>query len=133
MASTTEKSLRAHSRWTGSSEVQFKISKLSNRWSSRRHLWRPPPDLYETGQAYVVRLEIAGMEKGELNISLEGRSLAVYGVRKLETERASYHQMEVRFGEFLSLVELPGHVQEESIRAEYNDGFLIVALAKAAS
>lgn len=79
----------------------------------------------------MVRVEIAGMQDAELNIALEGRLLAIYGVREHDQERAAYHRMEIRFGEFLSLVELPGPAQVEQVNAEYSDGFLRVSLPKA--
>lgn len=80
----------------------------------------------------MVRVEIAGMQDAELNISLEGRMMAVHGARHIEGERAAYHQMEVRFGEFLSMVELPGDGDVSQVNAAYEDGFLIVRVPKAA-
>jgi HSP20 family molecular chaperone IbpA len=121
----------ARSPWGGSQAIHFKVTNFSRQWASRPHLWRPPTDLFEKDQAYVVRVEIAGMQDAELNIALEGRLLAVYGMREHESERCAYHQMEVRFGEFLSLVELPGDILIDQISAEYADGFLHVNLPKA--
>lgn len=121
----------ARSAWGHSQEVHFRLTTISRQWAGRPHLWRPPTDLLETEQAYVVRVEVAGMQDAELNIAVEGRELAVYGLRQQPAEQAAYYQMEVRFGEFLTALELPGEVQAEGIRAKYGDGFLLVTLPKA--
>jgi HSP20 family molecular chaperone IbpA len=117
--------------WGEPQEIRFRLTTLSRQWAARPHLWRPPTDLFETHGDYVVRVEVAGMQEAELNIAVEGRELAVYGLRQQPAEQAAYHQMEVRFGEFLSVLQLPGEVDTERIRAKYHDGFLIITLPKA--
>lgn len=121
---------RARSSWSNPQDIHFRITSVSRQWTSRPHLWRPPTDLYETEKHYAVRVEIAGMQDTELNIAVEGRELALYGFRQPPAEQAAYHQLEVRFGEFLSVVELPGTVNVDNIEAEYKDGFLLVTLPK---
>jgi HSP20 family protein len=66
-----------------------------------------------------------------LSIAIEGREVAIYGLRQPPAEQAAYHQLEVRFGDFLSVVELPAAVDQDHIQAEYKDGFLLVKLPKA--
>ncbi|MEX1071471.1 MAG: Hsp20/alpha crystallin family protein [Anaerolineales bacterium] len=125
--------LARSSNWGGMQEIHFRVTSVSRQWASRPHLWRPPTDLYETEKSYVVRVEIAGMQNAELNIAIEGKELAIYGHRQPPTEQAAYFQLEVRFGEFLSVLELPGLVNVDKIQAEYGDGFLLVTLPKAGS
>ncbi len=122
--------LTARSAWGNPQEVRFRLTAISRQWAARPHLWRPPTDLLETEQAYVVRVEVAGMQEAELNIAIEGREMAVYGLRQQPAEQAAYYQMEVRFGEFLSAVQLPGEVNTDRIQAAYQDGFLTVTLPK---
>lgn len=119
------------SAWSNPQEIHFRVTTPSRQWTSRPHLWRPPTDMYETQKEYSVRVEIAGMQDAELNIAVEGRQLAIYGLRQPPGEHAAYHQMEVRFGEFLSVIELPGPIEVDAIQAEYKDGFLLVTLPKA--
>lgn len=121
----------ARSTWGNPQEIHFRVTTLSRQWTSRPHLWRPPTDMYETEKEYAVRVEIAGMQDAELNIAVEGRQLAIYGLRQPPNEHAAYHQLEVRVGEFLSIVELPGSVDVDAIQAEYKDGFLQVTIPKA--
>jgi HSP20 family protein len=122
--------LARSSNWGGMQEIHFRVTSISRQWATRPHLWRPPTDLYETDKAYVVRVEIAGMQNAELNIAIEDKEVAIYGHRQPPAEQAAYYQLEVRFGEFLSALELPGLVDSDKIQAEYGDGFLQVTLPK---
>jgi HSP20 family protein len=107
----------------------------SIRWriAMRPHSWRPPTDVYETDEAIVVRVEIAGMREADFSISLDERSLQIRGVRPDNPERRAYHQMEILFGEFGTEVELPYAVEADKVEAIYRDGFLRIVLPKVAS
>jgi len=122
---------KSRSLWDDSRAIHFKVTPFSRQWINRPHLWRPPTDLFENEEAFVVRVEIAGMQDAELNIANDGNVLAIHGLREHAPERAAYHQMEVRFGEFLSLVELPGPADMDATTAHYEDGFLLVTVPKA--
>lgn len=97
----------------------------------RTHLWRPPTDVFETEEALVVQMEIAGMRREDFYLAVQGQRLIIAGVRNPQpaTPRA-YQQMEVSFGEFRVDVELPALVNREALTAEYADGFLRVTLPK---
>ncbi|MEJ5240697.1 MAG: Hsp20/alpha crystallin family protein [Anaerolineales bacterium] len=97
----------------------------------RPAIWSPPTDVYETEDAYVVRVEIAGMREEDFEITLEGNYLLIQGQRPDTSERRAYHQMEIRFGRFASIVELPPAVDTQRVEAEYHNGFLFVTLPKA--
>ena len=100
-------------------------------WQVRSNVWSPPTDEYETEEAYVVRMEIAGMQEDDFEVSLENNTLFISGSRLDELpERRAYQQMEIRFGKFSSAISLPGPVNSEQAQAEYKDGFLIVVLPK---
>ena len=92
--------------------------------------WSPPTDVYETDASFVVRLEVAGMRESDFTIKFEDNFLIIGGVRNENPERRAYHQMEIRFGEFSTAVELPLDVDVNKAEAEYRDGFLNVILPK---
>ena len=95
------------------------------------HLWRPPTDIYETDTHLVVQMEIAGMRDGNVSIHLQDRHLIVSGTRPEPShERRAYHQMEINNGEFKVEIELPLAVSPDGINAEYEDGFLKIAMRK---
>ncbi|MBI5964178.1 MAG: Hsp20 family protein [Chloroflexi bacterium] len=102
-------------------------------WQVRSHVWSPPTDVYETEEAYVVLVEIAGMRDDDFEVSLENDTLLISGSRPDFLERRAYQQMEIRFGKFATAVNLPGPVNIEQAHAEYQDGFLTVVLPKATS
>lgn len=94
------------------------------------HIWSPPTDIFEIETAYIVRVEVAGMHHKDFLIQLEDNLLIISGTRHDKPERRAYHQMEVRFGEFSTVVAIPGPFAIEDATAEYNDGFLIVTLPR---
>lgn len=101
------------------------------RMGTRSHVWRPPTDVFENDEAVIVRVEIAGMLENDFSIILDGRYLSVRGLRTDVMERRAYHQMEIRFGEFASDVELPYQISASEIEAVYSNGFLQIRLPKA--
>ena len=100
-------------------------------WQVRSSIWSPPTDVYETDEAYVIRVEIAGMREDDFEVLLENNTLLISGSRPDLTERRAYQQMEIRFGKFSTALHLPGPVNIELAHAEYKDGFLTIVLPKA--
>jgi HSP20 family protein len=97
----------------------------------RTPAWRPPTDVFETEEAFVVRVEIAGMKEDDFLIELDQNTISIHGARSDWPERRAYHQMEIYFGEFGIQMELPGPVIASQVRADYQEGFLRVTLPKA--
>jgi HSP20 family protein len=125
------KSEPIHPRWFSTDETES-FGEGIYRWRNgvRSHVWRPATDVYETKDSIVVRVEIPGMREEDFSISLTGNQLTIRGLRPDIQERRAYHQMEIFFGEFLSVVELPGPVLTEEVSAEYIAGFLRLVFPK---
>jgi HSP20 family protein len=104
----------------------------SRRWRliMHTHAWRPPTDVFETDEAFVVRVEIAGMKEDDFMIELNQNTLSIHGQRSDWPERRAYHQMEIYFGEFGIEMELPQPVIASQVQADYENGFLLVTLPK---
>jgi HSP20 family protein len=115
--------------WHISEDYQNPITDTS-RWRiiSRPHAWRPPTDVYETNDAIIIRVEVSGMRESDFIISQVERNLTIRGVRQDTSERRSYHQMEIAFGEFATEIELPFMVLSDKVEATYRDGFLHITL-----
>lgn len=94
----------------------------------RSHVWQPPTDVYEFEGSIFVRVEIAGLQENDISLVLDGKYLMIKGNRADKSEGRGYHQMEIRFGEFLSEVDLPHHVDVDNVSAIYINGFLIIEL-----
>ncbi len=97
---------------------------------SRPRTWRPPTDVYETDDAVIVKIEIAGMKPEDFTISFIDRVLAVSGNRQDMDSKQSYHCLEIPYGEFHTEIALPGGYDEDAIEAKYENGFLRVTLPK---
>ncbi|OQX64004.1 MAG: hypothetical protein DRI32_01820 [Chloroflexi bacterium] len=93
-------------------------------------VWSPPTDVYESENAYTVRIEIAGMREADFTVSVEGSYLIVNGSRPDVKERHAYRQMEIRCGKFTCAVSLPDLIDLENANAEYEDGFFVIVLPK---
>ena len=115
--------------WHISEDFQNPLTETS-RWRiiSRPHVWRPPTDVYETEDAIIIRVEVAGMREADFTISLVERSLTIRGIRQDTSERRAYHQMEIPFGEFSTEFELPYLIISDKVEATYHDGFLRISL-----
>jgi HSP20 family protein len=113
-------------------DTQFlEVSPFGWRLITRSPAWRPPTDIFETEDALIVRVEIAGMREQDFSIELDGRSLTVRGSRQDLPERRAFHQMEIHFGEFAIELELPNYIEADQVQAVYSDGFLRIHLPKA--
>lgn len=102
----------------------------SVNWQVRSSVWTPPTDVYETEDAFIARIEIAGMRDDDFEVALDDGLLTISGVRPDLNERRAYHQMEIWFGRFEIAIEVPVPVDLETSAAEYKDGFLVVNLRK---
>ena len=100
-------------------------------WQVTSTVWSPPTDVYETNSDYVVRVEVAGIEEADLEVSFENGTLMISGVRPDIPERRAYHQMEIHFGKFSTSIGVPGPIDLDKSSAEYKDGFLSVRMPKA--
>jgi HSP20 family protein len=99
-----------------------------------RKAWQPPTDIYETPHAVVIKMELAGIREGDLDIAITGEVLTVRGLRRDESEarKTGYHHLGIAYGECACDISLPGPVERDQIAAEYEAGFLLIRLPKAA-
>ena len=114
---------RLERSFAGSRAIGWQVSVHSYAWS-------PPTDVYETEVSFVVRVEVAGMRESDFTINADENFLVISGIRSESPEWRAYRQMEIRFGEFSTAVELPLGVDVSKADADYQDGFLNVILPK---
>ena len=94
--------------------------------------WAPNTDVYETPDSLVVKMEIAGISKDDLEITLNDRMLLVRGHRKdpCRQRRCSFRQMEIDYGHFERHIVIPRSVDGRRGRAQFDNGFLQIELPK---
>ena len=95
--------------------------------------WTPAFDVYENKDNFVVKAELPGMKKEDINVSLHDGSLIISGERKSEThdEGTEIYRAERFFGKFQRAVSLPVTVAAHKVKADYKEGVLTVTLPKA--
>ncbi len=123
----------ARYRWSSDPAVEKRQSPLQAiGWQVNMHSysWSPPTDVYENDKSFIVKVEVAGIRESDFTINVDKNFLVISGVRVDSPERRAYHQMEIRFGEFSTAIELPIDVDTDKAEAEYADGFLTVILPK---
>lgn len=94
--------------------------------------WTPAVDIYEDHDKFVLKAELPGMKKEDIDVSLDGNTLTVSGERKQEEEKreGESYRAERFFGRFQRSVTLSAAVQANKIEASYKDGILKVTLPK---
>lgn len=94
--------------------------------------WGMAIDLYEDKDALVVRAELPGMKKEEIDIALQEGVLTLSGERKVETRsgEAVVYRAERLEGRFQRSLSLPAPVNADKVTATYSDGVLTVRLPK---
>lgn len=92
----------------------------------------PAVDVHEDGQELVLRAELPGVKREDIQIELDGNVLTLKGERKLETktEDRRYHRVERAHGSFVRQFQLPSNVDGTQIDAQLADGVLTVRLPK---
>jgi HSP20 family protein len=97
--------------------------------------WRPATDAYETEEAFVVQMDLSGMNPADIEVTTDGVSLTVRGTRHDIglPGRKHYSKMEISVGPFARRIGLPVPVVAEEATARYVDGFLFVSLRKGES
>jgi HSP20 family protein len=94
--------------------------------------WLPRADIHETSQGLLLTLELAGVSRDEIEIVIEGPFLRVAGARHEPPggECLRWHQMEIAFGPFERVFQLPQDADVKAIAAAFRDGFLQITIPK---
>ena len=94
--------------------------------------WTPALDLFQTSDDVVVVIELPGLRKEDIEISLQDGMLTISGERKDETPAGEKDGRTERFvGKFRRSISLPTRVDSNKVNASYQDGILTVTLPKA--
>ncbi|GAB6193379.1 Hsp20/alpha crystallin family protein [Desulfocastanea catecholica] len=94
--------------------------------------WSPRLDVSETDNGMEIVADLPGMDKKDINVSLEDNLLTIKGEKKEEKERKDkhYHTIERRSGSFYRAIRLPVEVEKDKVEASFKDGVLTLRLPK---
>ncbi|MEX0778142.1 MAG: Hsp20/alpha crystallin family protein [Balneolales bacterium] len=92
----------------------------------------PSTDIAEDEKQFIIQLAIPGINKDDIDININNRTLTISGERrhKKEDKSVKYHLIESRFGKFERSFTLPDNVELDSVDAKYEDGLLKVSVQK---
>src|SRR5579862_1454720 len=111
-----------------SSTVHFvsPSSTVSARGGSASGHWFPNTDVYSTDEGLVIKVELAGMKSDSLEITVEGNRLRIAGNRPdcCRSQKCNFLVMEITYGPFESVLELPPGYDLSQAKAIYVNGFL---------
>jgi HSP20 family protein len=109
-----------------SSSMHFtKRSHASSGKDTEAH-WVPNTDVYATDSGLVIKVELAGMRREDLELTIEGNRLRISGQRPdgCRAPKCKFLVMEINYGAFENVIELPAGYDLAQAKASYQNGFL---------
>lgn len=105
---------------------------LDRLFESPLRAWAPVLDVREDKDNFVIRAELPGLKREEIEVSLQDGALVISGERKFEKteEGVEVHRQERYYGKFQRALTLPEPVAADKVKADYKDGVLTVTLPK---
>ena len=101
-------------------------SAVGGRGGAASGRWIPNTDVYATDTGLVIKVELAGMKSENLEITVEGHRLRISGSRPdvCRAHKCNFLVMEISYGPFESVLELPAGYELSQAKAIYVNGFL---------
>jgi HSP20 family protein len=115
-------------RFFGDQDVETEGAELS---PANRN-WLPPVDIYENENAFVATADLPGLDKKDIEVSLEDNVLTVSGERSYEKngQQGSFRRVERAYGTFRRSFNLPAIVDATKVDARFENGVLTLTLPK---
>lgn len=97
--------------------------------------WAPNTDVYSTEDGIVIKVELAGIQREDLQLSVEENLLKISGTRPdgCRAPKCTFLVMEINYGAFETVIELPHGYDMACARAAYHNGFLRIDVPRSAS
>lgn len=115
-------------------EIDRMMEDTLGPWGRGENLrqWFPVTDISETPESLTLRLEVPGLTRDQIKISVENNTLSVRGEKVQETssEDESFHRTERSFGAFERSFALPPYADTDQVKASLSDGVLAISLPR---
>ncbi|MGR3319020.1 MAG: Hsp20/alpha crystallin family protein [Candidatus Anammoxibacter sp.] len=94
--------------------------------------WNPSIDVYDSDNEVLVKADIPGLKKDEIDVSIHEDLLTIKGEKKMENKVSedNYYKSERFYGSFNRTIQLPSEVEHDKVKATYKDGVLELRLPK---
>lgn len=98
----------------------------------RGERWYPSVDMFDNEDALIIKAELPGLSKDDIDVNIENGKLTLSGERKSENEvtEDQYYRRERSCGKFVRTFALPADVDPDKIAAEFKDGVLKIEIPK---
>lgn len=108
------------------------MDELFNNVQTTRDSFVPSIDISETDTSFEILAQVPGISKDDIHINLENSRLTISGERKFEKEEngKKFHRVETQYGSFSRSFQLPDSIDQESIKATYENGILAITISK---
>jgi HSP20 family protein len=113
------------------------FSLLSPTWLPRLRMpeleeLAPSVDILEEGGDVVIKAELPGIKKEDIDVKLTDNTITISGEKKKEekVEKKNYFRMERSYGSFTRCFSLPSEVQTDKVKAQFKDGILEIRVPK---
>jgi HSP20 family protein len=129
--------------WMGLADVKAELERVMAQamregkspcgLSEKAYFWTPAADVLDTRDAYVITVELAGVDRGNVAVEVRSRSLWVYGERRFEKGcdcEGVYVSLERSYGPFARRFALPRGVDRAGVAAVFKNGLLEITLPK---
>jgi len=103
---------------------------LENESEWEGNYWQPPIDVVESDNAFIVAVELPGLNKEDIKINIHENAITINGEKKPVTEENQRLHSEFWYRPFRRTINLPGEINREKISARYENGILQVTLPK---
>jgi len=122
--------------WNNQSDINRLMNDMRTVRRSHNGLrdWMPRVDVEERDNEFEVSMDIPGVDKKDVTVSLEDKVLTIKGERKVERneeEEGKYHCTERRYGSFKRSFTLPSSIDSSKIHARHENGVLSITVPKA--
>jgi HSP20 family protein len=121
----------------GQDEIDRAFDRLLGNWWTPATFsefdWNPSVDVAETESEIIVKADVPGVSKDDIDITVDNNQLIISGEKTQETEEKekNYYHMERRYGSFRRVFGLPSTADTDNIKAGYDKGVLTVTIPKA--
>jgi HSP20 family protein len=108
------------------------MAKHTKNWllADRPTPWQPCADIYRTRDGWLVKFDLAGVDTGDVAVTLRGRRLTISGVRRdsFFEEGSSHYSMEISYNRFERSLMLPANLESARVTIQAREGLLLVRM-----
>ena len=111
-------------------ERYFRMIRDNRHSRPSGRLWCPAADVYRTTDGWIVKVDLAGIKPGDVEVTVDGDVLRVSGSRLDCTcgEGVSHYQLEITYSRFEKMIQFPRSIEHVQIERDYSDGLLTLRL-----